>query len=282
MNKKFTYLFALLTLAFGVAKAQPGPGAVYPYLESFENQVAGPIEGQTGWMCGDFFCVDPSMIEVTAQRGMDSTQALSCFLNDNMTTDSIFSPVIGPLTANTLFGFSYRIVDPITNTAYSLESNGGSFKIELKSSLGQPILIYNCDSTNHIESDNYNRVEFSLANYAGNVANFRFTYYQGNSGNDFVVDIDSLVIMDDVLASISNNSQLQGFKALVFENNQIKIQTSLNTNCQATIYDMQGKSMFQANLNTSNAIDASIWSKGIYFVQLVKNGAAYNQKIVIH
>lgn len=89
-------------------------------------------------------------------------------------------------------------------------------------------------------------------------------------------EAETLSVIDSNLKDIEiyNNSGLQ----------QIIINGQLNEDTSFILYDIQGRKILQTDLdinNTINAIDASKYSKGVYFVQLINNNSTISKKIMI-
>jgi hypothetical protein len=285
MMKKITYLFTLLTVftAFS-AKAQPGVNGIFPYNQNFDTFApAQIIEGQGGWFLDLLPFGNVNTIEVAAQRGINSTQSMSMHLTDNTPTDSTCTPLIGLIAANTTFGYSYRILDNL-DQPYTLTGNGG-FRIQIKQDISPDwITIDSVSLSNHIDSNDYRRIEFPLVGYTGMNVNFRFAFYQGNLGEDFYIDIDSLVVTDPTLTKTKSIQSAQNnININVNANNLI---TVLNNNIDyknnlISITDLNGKVIFNSTLNSSCNIDAAQWSKGIYLLNITGNEGILTKKLAI-
>jgi hypothetical protein len=285
MMKKFTLLFTFFTIiTLLTAKAQPGVNGVFPYNQNFDSFTpAQIIEGQGGWYLDLLPLGYVNNVEVLAQRGINGTQAMSMHLTDNAPTDSTCTPLIGLITTNTTFGYSYRIVDAF-DQPYTLTGNAG-FRIQLKQDISPDwITIDSVSLSNHIDTNDYRRIEFPLATYAGMNVNFRFAFYQGNPGEDFFIDIDSLVITDP---TITNNKSIQAsqnnYNIFVSANNMINVsnRNNANNNNYISISDINGKLIYNSTINTNCVINASAWSKGIYFVNVIDNESTMTKKIII-
>ncbi|HRG57912.1 MAG TPA: T9SS type A sorting domain-containing protein [Bacteroidia bacterium] len=282
MKNKITYLtiafFALFTFS---AKAQPGSTPIFPYYQNFDTLIATQtIEGQGGWYVDLIPLGIISPIEVSTNRGINGTQSMSINLNDNITTDSTTSPLIGPLTSNTTFGFSYRIVNA-AGQAHHLNGNAG-LKILFKQNVSfQWNLVDSISVTNHTDSAEYQRVEVPIGTFNNMSGNFRIAFYQGFPGDDFFIDIDSVVVYDPTI--ITNMSDIMAkHNVLISINdlNQISIQQFAHPYQSSVynIYNLEGKLVHSSLLKSNNTIiDASQWNKGIYIVE-VNNS---KQKIMV-
>jgi hypothetical protein len=284
MFKKSTLLLIVVTSLFiSKAKAQPGVTPQYPYVQAFDSLAPfQPIEGQAGWLNGNFFGIDPSTVSVYPNRGITGSQSMTTVLNDNFPTDSILTPLIGSLQGGAFISYYYRIVDA-NNQAVSLTGNGG-FKIQMKQDVAIDwILVDSISVSNHTDSSDYKKIVLTLPIDSINV-NFRFSFYQGNPGQEIYIDIDSLVINDSNLV-LTNLHAINSNLITIHNNelNQISIKY-LNENIKGgaiTIFDLNGKKTFDSMLKTNNLIDAGSWTKGIYFVQVLAENKTFNQKIIV-
>lgn len=282
MIRKFTLsLTFFVALISFVSMAQPGLNPVFPYFQNFDTLIAGQsIEEQAGWYVDMIPTVGFNAVEVSAARGINGSQAMSINLNDNFPSDSTTSPLIGPLTANTIFGYSYRIVNG-SGQAHSLTGNAGLKIIFKQSTSFNWVMVDSISLSNHIDSADYQRREIQFGSFNFMNGNFRFVFNQGTPGDDFFIDIDSLVIYDP---TITNSKLISAASNDIIiscnEWNQITISNKgIESNTQIfSIYNTEGKLVHSGNLrNTITGIDASQWTKGMYFVQTGKR----NQKIVI-
>jgi hypothetical protein len=285
MIKKFTLLMIVVTSLFiSEAKAQPGVTPVYPYIQAFDSLAPFQfIEGQGGWLNGNFFGIDPSTVSVYPNRGIMSSQSMTMLLDDTYPTDSIITPMIGSLQANAFISYYYRIVDA-NGQALTLTGNGG-FKIQMKQDIAIDwILVDSISVSNHTDSSEYVKKVITLPMDSMNV-NFRFSFYQGDPGQVLYIDIDSLVINDSDLV-VTNLHAYQNSNLIAIQNNefnQISVK-SLDENISngaITIFDLNGKKTHDSTLKTYNIIDAGNWPKGIYFVQVSTTNKTFNQKIIV-
>ncbi len=291
MIKKFTLIVSLIFRIFSFeTSAQGSFPPQYPYYENFDSLIPSQfIEGQAAWLNGDFFAFDPSTVSVYQNRGIGGSQSMTMLLSDNMPTDSIITPLIGkplPLfgvNAGAFVSFYYRIVD-FNNQAVTLSGNGG-FKLQMKDANAlEWILIDSISTTNHIVDSNYKKIIHSLPIDSINV-NFRFAFYQGTPGQDFYIDIDSLVISDTL--TVVTGLQTSNPNNFIVQNNEFnQINVNYNdpnsTNTTINIFDLNGRIVHRSRLNSNNkVIDASNWNKGVYFVQISDGKNQINKKIIV-
>jgi hypothetical protein len=277
-------IVGVLCLFTTISKAQPGTASQFPYFQNFDTLVPlTSIEGQAGWYQDYIPLGNPIPIEISDQRGINGSQSMTMHLDDNFVTDSVISPLIGPITTNTIFGYSYKIVN-VANQQYTLTGNAG-FKIQIKQNIALNWNLLDSISVgNHVDTAGFRRVEIPIGAYDGANVNFRIAFYQGNSGEDFYIDIDSLVVYDPTITKLNTTDVVKNnYVIKINENNQISI---LNSNLNAlnntvNIFDVNGKIVTSTKITNNNNIDASQWNKGIYFVQINEANNNYNQKIIV-
>jgi hypothetical protein len=285
MIKKFTLLcICLCGLVNTNSWAQPGTSAQFPYYQNFDTLIPNQtIEEQGGWNVDLVPIGIVNAIEVSANRGINGSQSMSINLNDNITTDSTSSPLIGLITANTIIGYSYRIVNS-NGLAHTLTGNAG-FKILFKQNTSlQWNLVDSISASNHIDSADYRRVEIPIGAYNFMNGNFRIAFYQGLPGEDFYIDIDSLVVYDPTVTSLSSTINNNNYIISSNELNQITV-SNKNTTANYSlinIFSVDGKLVYASNFkNKLNMIDASTWNKGVYFVQISDGKNQINKKIIV-
>jgi PKD repeat protein len=84
------------------------------------------------------------------------------------------------------------------------------------------------------------------------------------------------------LLSNLQEQQLQTLK-VIQQNNLLSIVDSNHKPKQITIIDHLGRTVFSDSSmnNSSEQIETSSWSKGIYFVHVIVDNSRYTQKIII-
>ena len=287
MIKKITLsLFVSLLFGYSLIKAQPGVTPIYPYSQNFDTFLPfQSVEGQSGWLNGNFFGAVPSDVSIYLNRGIDSTLSMSINLSDNISYDSILTPYIGDLVATTQFSFYYRVVNAAFNAPHTLGGDGG-LKVSILPYSG-PVAepeteLYRISSLNHTDSVDYVKVVLDLdSSYAGKTAYFKFSFYQGNLGDNFYIDIDSIEINHPTIVTSTFNVNKNRFKVYTNENNKIYISGSINNSAEVAVYNIEGKQMFNTNFNGNLCIDAYHWPKGIYFIGIGSAQNFVSHKIVI-
>jgi hypothetical protein len=288
MMKKITSLFlSVAGLLCSVVKAQPSQTPQYPYIQTFDDLSAfQTIEGQYGWLNGNFFGIDPSTVSVYASRGIDGTQAMTTAINNFMVTDSILSPILGTFTAATQLSFYYKIVQPPPLSFPQTLSADGGLKLSIlpyDGAVPEPEQeLYRVSSTNHVDTGGYRKVTFPLSAFAGKIGHIKFSYYQGSNGDDYIIDIDSFVVNEPTITAIESVNS-EKYVISVSEQNQILIKNKSlsNENSYFTIYDMNGRIIVASNNNYNSSVDASTWNKGLYLVQISDGKNTLNKKVLI-
>jgi hypothetical protein len=263
----------------------PGSGPIFPYYQNFDSLIAGQtIEEQGGWNVDFIPFGYVNDIIVTAQRGLNGSNSLTMNMTDTSFTDSTTSPLIGPMTANTTFGFSYRIVNA-NGQPHSLNGNGG-FKVIFKDENSfNWQLVDSISASNHVDSSDYQRVEVPIGAFNGMNGNFRIAFYQGFPGDDFFIDIDSLVIYDPTITNMGLTAENSNDYIISSNDlNQITVSNKglIAPNNLINIFSVDGKLIYSSNIKNNNTmIDASQWNKGVYFVQINNSKNQFNKKIIV-
>jgi hypothetical protein len=286
MSRKSTFLFSVFLLFFALAvKAQPSSGAIFPYYQNFDTLIAGQtIEEQAGWYVDLIPFGIINAVEISSTRGLNGSQSMSINLNDSIPTDSTSSPLIGPMTANTTFGYSYRIVNN-SGLAHTLTGNAG-FKILFKQNISTVWnLVDSISVTNHIDDSDFVRIEIPIGTFNGMSGNFRIAFYQGFPGDDFFIDIDSLVIYDPTITNMGLTAENSNDYIISSNDlNQITVSNKglIAPNNLINIFSVDGKLIYSNNIKNNNTmIDASLWNKGVYFVQINNSKNQFNKKIIV-
>jgi hypothetical protein len=291
MKNKITYLFIFISsLVANTSKAQPGGGgSIYPYFETFDTLTAfQAIQGQAGWLNGDITGgSSPSGVNVYASRGLNNTQAMTFALNNFSLTDSINTPMIGDIIATSEISFYYRIVlPPPIGLAHTLTGNGG-LRLTISPFVGsfsEPEQeLYRVSSLNHTDTSGYRKITVPLAAFAGKTGHFRFSYYRGTAGSDFIIDIDSVVVSDPLTTNLNQLPSANNFN-LISNHGQILISSDGNnvSNKVLSVHDINGKLIFNTNFNRNTIINTTQWSKGLYFVELIDERSRFTKKIMIN
>lgn len=286
MMRKFILLVASLFCCGLVAQAQPGVTAQYPFKQAFDTLTASQtIEGQAGWMNGDFFGANQSNVSVFSGRGINNTQSMSIQLSDNIPTDSVLTPLIGNLTPTSEISLYYRIVDGSSNLPHDLTFNGG-FRITIFPYDGpnpEPTAeIGRVSMLNHIDSAGYQKITFPLGAYDGKTAYFKFSYFQGNVGDEFIIDMDSVVVNHPVVTT-GLSEQIPSTSITVFasEDNEIIFKNDQTAHTSVQIMDLSGKLIYRGQFYNYMHINTALWSKGMYVIKTTQNSHIAHHKILL-
>jgi hypothetical protein len=220
--------------------------------------------------------------------GINNTQAMVLALNNFTTKDSILTPFIGDLIATSEISFYYKIVlPPPISLAHTLTGNGG-LRLTILPFMGSfpdpEQELYRVSSLNHSDTSGYRKITVPLAAFAGKAAYFRFSFYRGGAGSDFLIDIDSVVVSDPLATNLSQLPQTSNFNLISNHNGQILINSVENDmgNKVVSIYDINGKLIYNANFNFNAVINTAQWGKGLYFVQVADDKTRFTKKIVLN
>lgn len=148
-----------------------------------------------------------------------------------------------------------------------------------------------------------NQLEVQFNNTSTNANSYVWNFGDGNGSNDmnpnhtFAADGDYVVTLtvtdgctetifgQTISVNLLNNLQEQQLQTLkvIQQNNLLSIVDSNHKPKQITIIDHLGRIVFSdSNLNNSSEqIETSSWSKGIYFVHVIVDNSRYTQKIII-
>lgn len=290
MIKKITFLcFIGWNLIFFQTKAQPGGTAYFPYLETFDTlSPFQAIQGQGYWMHGDYNnSTSTSDVNVYASRGISNSQAMTMALNNFSTSDSILSPFIGDLTATSEISFYYRIVQPMPlSFPQTLHGNGG-LKLSILTFTGttpDPIQeIYRISAINHSDTAGFRKITVPLTAFAGKKAHFKFSYYQGMNGDDYLIDIDSLMVQDQLITQTTSSIVMPAVTLQLIQGYTLNISgpNSAHQINSVVVYDLNGKVIHSKQYIGSTQIETADWSKGLYLIQISGANMNLRKKLMI-
>ncbi len=191
MKHKLLYLFICCST---LATAQ-----TYPFADGFQSYSNFSTLGTQGGYMSD--------MSVYQTHGMgNSDKGLLSQMNNFNTKDSTISPLIGPLTASSQLSFYYRIMNPAPQYPFVPATIGTGDVVEVYlgiQTLSIYQLAYTINSTNNVADTSFKKITItvpgSFANQSGNV---KFIVRHPANGNDYNVDIDSLVVRDSISLSI--------------------------------------------------------------------------------
>ena len=203
MTKIYAIAMALVLLATS-ATAQ-----VFPYLESFESlRQFTALNGQGGLAASNHVQVYPRGIEQPSGKCAE----VQNFTINSRRTDTIISPLIGPLTANSQSSFYFRAVQYVGGQplSYNMTAND---KVEIyiySPSFGISSLQYTINASNQNVGTSWKQVLVNAPGIVnGQSGNFKIIVYNGvGNSNDWVFHLDSLRVRDTLsnLPAISINT----------------------------------------------------------------------------
>jgi len=193
MKKSYTLL--LLLIAF-LANAQ-----TYPFIENFETGFSqyNAINTQNGYS---------SDISVYP-RGISATWCAQAQMSQFNHRDTLVTPLIGPLTANTEAYFYFRVVSYIGSVAasYTLAGNENIVVQVGSQQLNFYNTVYTITSSNQNSGTTFLKVPVNVSAYAGQSGNVKFiTTAPGTT--DWYFHLDSIVVRE--AGSISSPPVVQG------------------------------------------------------------------------
>ena len=186
--KKLHLLSVLISVLFStLVSAQ-----TYPYAEAFDSYASfSALNGNGGIVATSHIQVYP--------RGVNGSKCaefqMTPFASPHY--DSLTSPLIGPLTANTVASFYFRAVTytggtplqyPMTSTD-KVEVFVGNANFSISSS------VYTITSANQNPAGAFVKVSLPVSSFAGISGKFRFVA-SNPSANDWVFELDSVVVAD--------------------------------------------------------------------------------------
>jgi hypothetical protein len=255
------FLFAL------TASAQ-----TYPFSDGFHGQQSGQVP--SGWS-GD--------IPVLSYHGLNEEKGLAAEIGGADLTDSIISPLIGPLTNVSTVSFWYRIIDKnIYPSTPTILGSGDKIEVLLSNDGTNYDNVYTIDENNHTSSFNFVRRKVFVPQYAGDTVRIKFVCSFG-AGATYFVDIDSVVVRNDVTASISpaiNNAVVKLYPNPVSGSNT-KVAITNNEAYSVNVFDILGNTIHNANGSGTMPIPSSEWHSGMYMVQIKQGGRTLTQKLIV-
>ena len=187
--KKFSIALIVFTFLFTSLSNAQTP---IPYIESFDSySVNQPLNGNGGLAASSHVYVTPyGVVGKCAEFQMSDTAILR--------SDTITSPYIGPLTANTATSFYYRVVT-ITGgvpSVYHMTASDSAVIYVGTNTFNIHVPQFVINSTNQNSTSSYVKVVVPvpgfLATYSGR---FKIIAYN-SAGNNWKLEFDSLVVRD--------------------------------------------------------------------------------------
>lgn len=283
---------ALTIVTFQTVKAQ-----TFPFLEDFNSTPDSTLP--SGWTAVQDYGMSvptPSpynpYITVYSNQGVSNSKAAVLGLFSTAAVrDSLFTPLIGPITANTIFNVDYKFVQengswggtmfPTNVGPYSAGSFNypyftepvpwiGTFKIVIiNTANNNQTTIFQIDSTNHTPSLAYSQQTFNLGSFAGQ--NIKIAFIFSGISSEFSPAGISEIWLDDISVNdftTTGVNELQKENTNVFPNpTQDELTISSNETVEVTIYDITGRSVHTENISEAqHTIHLANQQAGIYTV----------------
>lgn len=165
--------------SFAVSAQRP-----IPFTENFNGYISQQVPPAYS---GD--------MKVYLNHGLEDGKAVAAWLTGANRSDSLTSPLIGPLGSADYLQFSYRFVkDNIYPSTPAQLQSGDALRVLVSTDSVNWIELDRRDSSNHSPTLLFRRKGFSLDTLAGENIYFRFATYRAMGSIEFFVDIDSIQI----------------------------------------------------------------------------------------
>jgi hypothetical protein len=264
------YLFtALMTSLSVVLFAQQ-----YPFSEGFSGVPNGTLPA--GWL-GD--------MKVQTYHGMNEDKGLVADIGSTDDADSVITPLIGPLTANTELYFWYQIIDQYIYPSTSTRLRGnGKLAVQISTNGTDFTNVFVIDTSNHLPNLNYIKKQIPVTGYAGQNVYFKFLATFGGGGAYFV-DIDSIKVRDAFSLGVNKFVGTQNFS--VYPNpvsDILTIESDKIFDAQNISFSNMVGSEVQVYFNTlPKKITANLAAlpNGIYFLRIALANSVITRKIIV-
>lgn len=275
MNKFFTTI--CLAIVCSTAFAQ----LAVPYNETFESFTPFTQPGN-GWVT-----TTPVGFQVYSTHGTNSSKGLIKNLNNFTTKDSVTSPSIGKVAANSYLKFDYRIVDFSLYPSFgTIIASGDQIRVAVSANGGPFVDVITIDQTNHITASSFVKDSVSLSQFANDSIKIRFAVKRASAG-DYFVDFDNIEVTGtSIPSSINENTLANGFS--VYPNpavNSFTLNFGNNVGAKnVSIYNMAGQLVYSQPIEPSNGkitVSTQNIPSGLYLIQALINGRFENKKLII-
>ena len=264
------HLLLLLFLLPLLAGAQ-----VYPLDEGFSGIPTYQLPA--GWS-GD--------MRVMPDHGLNDGKGAAADISGTDEVDSLITPWVGPLDTFTQVLFYYRMVEDFIYP--STEKHLGPLdqlmvSISTDSINYTPICIM--DSSNHLPTLNFRKIDFTLNNYAGQVVKFKFRAQTGG-GASYFTDIDSIKIRQDFTPNVGLTETYADLDFQLSPNpatNQqaATIKSAYNGNSCVQLFDGNGRHLAAYNFVNELQLPLAGLPAGIYYVRLQQQQLYSIKKLVL-
>lgn len=266
MKHLLFFLFALPLLA---------AAQVYPLDEGFHGIPTYQLPA--GWS-GD--------MRVMPDHGLNDDKGAAADISGTDEVDSLITPWVGPLDTFTQVLFYYRMVEdfiypstekhlgPLDNLIVSVSTDSINYT---------PICII--DSSNHLPTLNFRKIDFTLNNYAGQVVKFKFRAQTGG-GSSYFTDIDSIKIRQDFTPNTGISPTYAELDFQLSPNpanaqHTATVKTGYNGNSLVQLFDGNGRQLADFSFEKELQLPLAGLPAGLYYVRLQQQQLYSIKKLVL-
>lgn len=224
-------------------------------------------------------------MKVYSNHGVQNTKALCAQLSSFHASDSIVSPVIGPLNANSVFRFDYRFVTYIAGAAF----NGYTLNSDVlevyaaqdgAASFGAPLMVI--QASNHTSSLDYANRFVSLAAFEGQNIRLKVRCVRGNAA-DYWLDMDNFEVSE--AASVHTTSDIPEFSVFPNPSNEknvwIQFSEPLSGN-RIEVLNMFGTVVMRKTIASQKLeLNVEELPRGIYYIKVEGAKKSVVRKLVL-
>ncbi len=256
-------------------------GQVYPLVEDF-NSMSPFTSPSGGWLSSVAgFQIYPN--HGNASQGM--TKQLSTF----QPTDSVTSPLIGPITAASSLSFDYRavLVSLYPSSAFTFTATD---KIEIKVLNGSiTTTILTIDQSNHVSTTSFATKQIGLGAFAGSNIKviIKVTRSSATTLFDNFYDFDNFKVQSS--SNIIENSGLSANAVLypnpIKQGDLLQVKDFTPGTYNVNLINLQGKVLSEGSKaipqKNRSVINTENLSPGIYFVTMQNDLHSYVLKFIV-
>ncbi len=245
----------------------------YPYIQNFDSYPTFSSPSDWTHTVAGF--------QIYPGRGVGATQNLTRQFYNLSTSDSIISPLIGPISGSSLLTFSYRIVEYIGSTPLSHSITPGD-KIEIKVIDGSnTTTVLTIDQSNHADASSYAPAIVNLSTFSGdNITIMIKVTWSETAGSSFFVDIDDFNVENFAGVNEANKT----VTTIQIYPNPVSdiLNITASKEMQVKIFDAMGKVVKEQRVESGNtSFSIADLSKGIYSIQSAEGEKSFREKVFI-
>lgn len=243
----------------------------YPYMQDFE--------GYSSFSAPNDWTHTSPGFQIYPTRGVNGSKAMIRELFNLSTSDSVISPLIGPVNSQSMLSFDYRIVEYIGSTPISHTlTSGDQIEIKVDDGTGSPITEYLIDMNNHIDNASYSNISIGLGSYAG--LNINIMIKGIRASGDFFIEIDNFMVQD---ATSSGHINADKNEIKLFPNpfnNYLLVSSAKKSD--VLIFDLTGKKVLETQTGIdNNIINTEELKCGNYLIKVISDESAFWKSIFI-